>query len=293
MTDAQKIISFADMACEVARTSGGNQVHTHSTAVDKSFETDMELDGDLIIRETIDNERFYLVYQPIVNLKGDKSEQYEILLRITDAGGNVILPGQFISIAERTGLAGEVDRWVINRAFETLQQYREDNEATFYIKVTGASLADPGFVDWVGGKLKEHQLDGSAVVLEINERSALSNLIQATDFVGRIHQFGCRVALEHFGIAEQSIQVMGRVPADIYKIDGSLIGEMSSNKDVQAKVRTFTEAIREKGAISIAECVDDARVLALLWQYGFNSIQGFFIQEPVKELGFEFDSEIV
>ena len=108
-----------------------------------------------------------------------------------------------------------------------------------------------------------------------------------------MHQLGCRVALEHFGIAEQSIQVMGRVPADIYKIDGSLIGEMSSNKDVQAKVRTFTEAIREKGAISIAECVDDARVLALLWQYGFNSIQGFFIQEPVKELGFEFDSEIV
>lgn len=293
MTDVQKIISFADMACEVARTSGGNQVHTHSNAIDKSLETDMELDGDLIIRETIDNERFYLVYQPIVNLKGDKSEQYEILLRITDAGGNVILPGQFISIAERTGLAGEVDRWVINRAFETLQRYREDNEGTFYIKVTGASLADPGFVDWVGGKLKEYELDGSSVVFEISERSALSNLIQATDFVGRMHQFGCRVALEHFGIAEQSIQVMGRVPADIYKIDGSLIGEMSTNKDVQAKVRTFTEAIREKGAISIAERVDDARVLALLWQYGFNSIQGFFIQEPVKELGFEFDSEIV
>jgi diguanylate cyclase (GGDEF)-like protein len=292
-TDAQKIISFADMACEVARTSGGNQVHTHSTVVDESLETDMEQDSDLIIRETIDNERFYLVFQPIVNLKGDKSEQYEILLRITDAGGNVILPGQFISIAERTGLAGEVDRWVINKAFETLQEYQQENEATFYIKVTGTSLADPGFVDWIGEKLKEHELDGSSVVLEINERSALSNLIQATDFVGRVHQFGCRVALEHFGVAEQSIQIMGRVPADIFKIDGSLISEMSTNKDVQAKVRTYTEAIREKEVVSIAECVDDARVLALLWQYGFNSIQGFFVQEPVKELGFEFDSEIV
>ncbi|MBT8120887.1 MAG: EAL domain-containing protein [Gammaproteobacteria bacterium] len=291
--DAQKIISFADMACEVARTSGGNQVHTHSTAVDDSIETDMEQDSDLIIRETIDNERFYLVYQPIVNLKGDKSEQYEILLRITDAGGNVILPGQFISIAERTGLAGEVDRWVINRAFETLQEYQQENEATFFIKITGASLADTGFVDWVGEKLKEYNLDGSAIVFEINERSALSNLIQATDFVGRMHEHGCRVALEHFGISEQAIQVMGRVPADIFKVDGSLIGEMSTNKDVQAKVRTFTEAIREKEAISIAECVDDAGVLALLWQSGFNSIQGFFVQEPVKELGFEFDSEIV
>ena len=292
-TNAQKIISFADMACEVARTSGGNQIHTHSTVVDESIESDMEKDGDLIIRETIDNERFYLVFQPIVSLKGDRSEQYEVLLRITDAAGNVILPGQFVSIAERSGMGGEIDHWVINSALARLAEYDQDKNATFFIKVTGTSLANPDFADWVSSKLQEHGVDGESVVFEINERSVISNLNQAAGFVTKMRALNCRTAIEHFGISAQSMQVMSRVPADIIKIDGTLIGGITRDKETQEKVRSVAEAVREHEKICIAERLDDAGALALLWQYRVDYIQGFFVQEPARELGYEFESEIV
>jgi diguanylate cyclase (GGDEF)-like protein len=292
-SDVQKIISFADMACEVARTSGGNQCHTHSTVIDESLEADMEKNGELIIRETIDNERFYLVFQPIVSLKGDKTHHYEVLLRITDADGHVILPGQFLSIAERSDKAAEIDRWVIDKAFSTLAEYRNGNEATFYIKIAGTNLSDPEFPDWVGSRLKKYKLDGEAVVFEISERTATHNLNTTVNFISRMHSMNCRTAVEHFGVSDQAAQFMARVPADIFKIDGSLIGGMSDEQEIQARVKSLAVSAREQQALCIAERVDDARTLALLWQYGFDAIQGYFVQEPAKELGYEFESEIV
>ncbi|MDX1697483.1 MAG: diguanylate cyclase, partial [Thiohalobacterales bacterium] len=111
--NAQKAISYADMACEVARTSGGNQIHIHSNVVEESIGASMDENAEWIVQDTIDNDRFYLVFQPIISLKGDRTGQYEVLLRITDAQGHIILPGQLLSIAERTGHAPAIDRWVI------------------------------------------------------------------------------------------------------------------------------------------------------------------------------------
>ncbi|MGB5260207.1 MAG: EAL domain-containing protein, partial [Gammaproteobacteria bacterium] len=292
-TDAQKIISFADMACEVARTSGGNQCHTHSTVIDMSLETEMEQHGELVIRETIDNERFYLVFQPIVSLKGDKRHHYEVLLRITDAGGHVILPGQFLSIAEQSGTAAEIDRWVINKALSTLAECGNGSEAIFYIKITGSSLADPAFPDWVSKRLQKYKLDAEAIVFELSEDMALHNLNTTVDFIARMHSLKCRIAIEHFGVSDQAIQVMAHIPADIFKIDGSLIGGMSGEQEIQSRVKSLARSAREQEALCIAERVDDPGSLALLWQYGFDAIQGYFVQEPAKELGYEFESEIV
>ena len=293
ITDAQKIISFADMACEVARTSGGNQCHTHSTVIDESFEGDMAQDGDRIIRETIDHERFYLVYQPIVSLKGDKRHHYEVLLRITDANGHVILPGQFLSIAGRSHMATEIDRWVIDKAFAVLTELPEENDVIFFIKLDGAHLLDPLFPEWVGKRLNKYQIEGESIVFEIGERAAIHNLNKTVEFITRMRAMKCRTAIEHFGTSEQAIQVMSRLQADFFKIDGTLIGEMSDKQDTQARVKSLAATASEQNAQCIAECVDDARALALLWQYGFDAIQGYFVQEPSKELDYEFESEIV
>ena len=293
ITDAQKIISFADMACEVARTSGGNQCHTHSTVIDASFESDMAQDGDRIIRETIDHERFYLVYQPIVSLKGDKRHHYEVLLRITDADGHVILPGQFLSIAGRSHRATEIDRWVIDNAFAVLTELPEENDVIFFIKLDGKHLSDPLFPDWVGKRLKKHQLGGESIVFEIGERAAIHNLNKTVEFITRMRAMKCRTAIEHFGTSEQATQVMSRLQADFFKIDGTLIGGMPDKQDIQARVKSLAATASEQNAQCIAECVDDASTLALLWQYGFDAIQGYFVQEPSKELDYEFESEIV
>ncbi|MEN8205701.1 MAG: EAL domain-containing protein [Pseudomonadota bacterium] len=290
--DAQTLISYADMACEVARSSGGNQIHTHSAVVSEHMGQENEQEWDKVIRTTIDEERFYLAYQPISSLKGDTRQRYEVLLRVIDEAGHVILPGQFLSIAEKTGLCDKIDRWVISTAFRKLVETRKDHSETlFYIKLSGTSLSDAGLPAWINERLKENHLPSDSVVFEIPEHSAIDDLKSALAFVNSMHSLNCKVAFDHYGHSDQ-LQLLKHVPVDILKIDGALINGMASSKENQLKVSAIIELAKEHGKEAIAACVDDAGCLAQLWQYGVDFIQGNFVQEPCKELEYDFEGEI-
>lgn len=291
-SNVQKIITNADMASEVARSSGGNQIHIHSTIVDERTGLENEQEWDKIIRTTIDDERFYLAYQPIVSLQGDSSRRYEVLLRILDENGHVILPGQFLLIAEKTGVAGEIDRWIISTAISKLVEMREQHSNTvFYIKLSGATLTDAELPLWINEQLKQSRVVCDDVVFEISERTAIEDLTNARAFVMAMQAINCKVAFEHFGQTDQP-QLLNHLPVDILKIDGTLINGLSSNKGNQDKVKAILELAREHNKQTIAECVDDAGSLAQLWQYGVDYIQGNFVQEPCKDLDYDFEGEI-
>jgi diguanylate cyclase (GGDEF)-like protein/PAS domain S-box-containing protein len=290
-TDAQGILAYADMACEVARLAGGNQIHTHSYIVDEQAGSEQEEEWDKVIRKTIDEERFYLAYQPIISLKGDTQQRYEVLLRILDGAGQVILPGQFLSIAEKTGLSGEIDRWIIEATFRELAKLRNnDSDVSFYIKLSGGTLTDTALPGWIGEKLQEHKLSGDGIIFEISERNAVNDLKNSMLFVSEIQQLQCKVALEHYGKSDYP-QLFQHVPADILKIDGALVNGLGSNKEHQSKVKEIIEMAREDGRQCIAECVDDAGSLAHLWQTGVDFIQGSFVQEPRKNIDYNFEGE--
>jgi diguanylate cyclase (GGDEF)-like protein/PAS domain S-box-containing protein len=290
--DAQQIISYADMACEVARSSGGNQIHTHSIVVSEQIGQENEQDWDNVIRTTIDEERFYLAYHPIVSLKGDTRQRYEVLLRIIDEAGHVILPGQFLSIAEKTGLSDEIDRWIISTAFRKLAETRKENDDTsFYIKLSGTTLTDTGLPAWIEEQLRENHLVSDGIVFEIPERTAIDDLKNAMTFVKSMQNLNFRVAFEHYGHSDQP-QLLKHLPVDILKIDGALISGLAGNEENQSRVKAIIELAKEHGKVCIAECVDDAGSLARLWQYGVDFIQGNFVQEPSKYLNYDFEGEI-
>jgi len=290
-SDVLSILAYADMACEVARSAGGNQIHTHSYIVDEQAGIEQEEEWDRIIRDTIDEERFHLAYQPIVSLKGNTQQRYEVLLRIVDGSGQIILPGQFLSIAEKTGLVGEIDRWVIEAALRELARLRNnDINISFYIKLSGITLRDADLPAWIGEKLQEYQLSGEDVVFEISEHSAINDLKSARLFAGEIQKLQCKVALEHYGQCDQP-QLLEHVPVNILKIDGALISGLGSNKEHQSKVQEIIELARKDGRQCIAECVDDAGSLAHLWQTGVDFIQGNFVQEPSKNIDYDFEGE--
>jgi len=290
-SDAQALIAYADMACEVARCSGGNRIHTHSHIVDEQSGSEQEQEWDKVIRATIDEERFYLAYQPIVSLKGDTQQRYEVLLRIIDTAGQVILPGQFLSIAEKNGLSREIDRWIIDTAFSQLGKLRaEDKDISFYIKLSGDTLADTGLAAWINEKLTENGLSSNSIVFEIAEQTAVKDLTSSINFIREIQKLPCKVALEHFGQGEQP-QLLNHLPVDILKIHGALMGGLGNNKAHQEKVKEITEMARESGIQCIAECVDDAGSLAHLWQVGIDFIQGNFVQEPCKTIDYDFEGE--
>jgi len=291
-SNAQDVLSRADLACEVARSSGGNQIHTHSVAVDEHLSGEDSRHWHEVIRQTIDENRFYLVYQPIISLKGNSGERYEVLLRVIDEEGHVILPGQFFSIAEQTGLSGEIDRWIINRAFKQLAQMREQgSDVSFFIKLSGATLTDASLPDWINLRLKHYRLVSDGIIFEIPELTAASHLKESMVFVRSMEKIHCKVALEHYGRSNQP-QLLDHLPVDFLKIDGSLINSLATREENQAQVKSVVHLAHEHGKKCIAEHVEEAGDLALLWQYGVDFIQGNFVQEPSKHLSYDFEGEV-
>lgn len=288
---AQNILTRVDLACEVARSSGGNQIHTHSTVLDDKSDPDHENEWDDMIRSTIDEGRFYLAFQPIIRLGESTDQCYEVLLRIVDEEGNIILPGQFISIAEKIGLSGEIDRWVIESAFRKLAESSTAN-ITLFMKMSGATLADTAIPAWIGEQLEKYNLDKNNIVFEIPEMVAVQNLKHALYFTKAISAMQCRIALEHYNATSQP-QLLKHLPLNVLKIDGALISELSSDRNAQAKVQSIISLAREYKLLSVAERVDDASIMALLWSYGVDFAQGNFIQEAGKNLDYEFYDEIV
>ena len=290
--NAENVLSRADLACEVARSSGGNQIHVHSLAVDESMDGENEPEWDQVIRKTIDDERFYLAYQPIVGLSGNTGICYEVLLRIIDEEGQIILPGQFISIAEKTGMIDEVDRWVFTSAVKTLADITPDNEiATFFIKLSAATIADKEFPVWVFNTLKAGNLKTGAIVFEVPESAAVSDLKNTMMFIESMKKIGCRVCIEHFGRNNQP-QLINHLGVDLVKIDGSLVNNLPDNKEHQDRVRKIVSLAHGAEMQCVAEHVHGPRDLALLWQYDIDFIQGNFVQEPSRELGYNFEEEI-
>ncbi|UCC55883.1 MAG: EAL domain-containing protein [Gammaproteobacteria bacterium] len=290
---AQDVLSRADLACEVARSSGGNQIHIHSMAVDEKMGAQNEEEWDAVISTTISEERFYLAYQAIASLNGNAGGYYEVLLRILDENGDVMLPGQFLSIAEKIGKSGEIDRWVIDTAFRVLMEKRSSGfDLGFFIKLSEKTLSDRELPVWINRKLKEYRLKSDSICFEIPEAVALKDLKNTTRFVKAMQKIHCMVAIEHFGCTSQP-QLIQHLPVDLVKIDGSLITGLATSKEQQEKLKSVIDLARKSDIPCVAECVDSASDLAKLWEFGVNFIQGNFVQEPGRNLAHDFEGEFV
>ncbi len=290
---AQEILSRADLACEVARSSGGNQIHMHNPVVDEQLGKERNQQVHTLIQEALDHGLFQLMFQPIVSLQGDTRENYEVLLRMIGNDDELILPAQFLAVAEETGQINAIDRWVINKAINMLAERRsQDSDTRFFIKLSSQTLCDEELPAFVLSSLQAAKVPGEAVVFEIPERGASHHLKQAKFFVKTVQSAQCGTLLDHFGNSPNSFQILKHLPVDILKIDGSFIHNLATNKDNQAVVKSILETARSMNKMCVAEFVQDAHSLAVLWQSGINYIQGNFLQEPSATLDYDFTSEV-
>ncbi len=290
---AHEVISRADLACEVARSSGGNKTHLHDPVVDEKIGKDRDQKMHALIKTALEESQFQLLYQPIVSLQGDSGENYEVLLRMLNEEGEHILPSQFLPLAEQTGQIAEIDQWVIRNAVKRLVEHRSQGvETRFFIKITATSLLNEELPSFIQNYMKAARLPGDALVFEIAEQHAGQQLKHAKIFVKTLQKLHCRTALEHFGASPNSFQLLKHLPVDFLKIDGSFIHNLASDTDNQAKVKSILETAKSMNTQCIAEYVEDAHSLAVLWQSGIHFIQGNFLQEPSEALDYDFSSEI-
>ena len=291
-TSTHDIISRADLACSIVKDNGGNSVHVHNPIADEQAGKERNANWVSAINHALTEDKFYLVFQPIVSLHGDTCENYEVLLRLRDENNHEILPEQFMPAADHAELLPEIDRWVIQNAMQQLSdEQAKNNQTKFYIKITGASLCDNTLLPWISEQIKEQRLSGDSIIFEIDEASAVMHLTQAKAFINGVKQLNCQIVLDHFGSGLNSIKNLKHLDASYLKIDGSLISNLAQDEQHQETVQSIIQTAHSMGKLTIAEFVQDANSLALLWQFGVNYIQGHFLQEPSTALDYDFTDE--
>ena len=189
-------------------------------------------------------------------------------------------------------MMGEIDKWVIRKAFDALATHRVKYPKTrFFIKLSEQTLCTSEYVDWLCVTLNAHNLDGSAMVFEISETSALENLEQTKVVISQLKNIGCEFGLEHFGSGIDFSQSLSVLDVDYLKINGHFVQNMAKDKENQAAVKAIIEMTKQAGKRCIAEFVSDANSLALLWRLGVDYAQGYYIHEPSDKLDYNFEDD--
>ena len=287
----QEVLARASKACAESRDAGGNRVTQFIPVVEELAEHEMQGTWIKRIRRALEHDGLRLLYQPIVSLHGEAGEKYEVLLRMREEGQE-ISPAEFIPVAQQAGLIPEVERWVINNSIQALAKRQKNGlQTSLFVKLSEDSIMDETLLLWIGRQLREAGINEGGLVFEISEECALNHLKEVGRLAEGLRKLGCGIALDHFGIAPNAIMLQKRLQVSYLKIDGSLISRMDQDPDALEKVRRINQIARDTGGSTIAQFVESANSLSLLWQAGVNYIQGYFVQEPSTSMQYDFSGE--
>jgi EAL domain-containing protein (putative c-di-GMP-specific phosphodiesterase class I) len=261
----------AAKACRLAREAGGNRVHID----EKRTQSLDDARAVANIRNALMRDGFRLVFQPIANLLEQTTQMSDVLVRMVDPTGREILPNQFLPAAERNGLMKNIDRWVLGSAIKAC---KEQPGMQLFVRLSSESIPDLPLVDWLRQQLQKAQVEPKQLVIQVTEENAENMLLDTAALVGGLRSLGCGFALEHFGIGKAPLALFEQLSMNYLKIDGSLMQGLPGNPDLQQRVAGFIKAAQAKAITTIAERVEDANTMAVLWQLGVEFIQGYYVQ---------------
>jgi diguanylate cyclase (GGDEF)-like protein/PAS domain S-box-containing protein len=282
----EETLKAADMACYMAKEKGRDRIQVYRPSDSELMARVGEMGWVQRIRNGLDERRFCLFCQEIRALHDARSDgaHVELLLRLHDEDGNLVGPGGFLPAAERYGLMPLIDRWVVRNAFALLADRAKSpglsRLSSCAINVSGASLGDDGFVDYVCQQFEMHGVPPHLICFEITETSAVANIASARCFIQTLQRLGCRFALDDFGTGMSSFAYLKHLPVDYIKIDGSFVKEIPSSNVDLAMVETIARMAKVMGKGVIAECVESGNVLEILREIGVDYAQGFAIGQP-------------
>ncbi|MDH5786194.1 MAG: EAL domain-containing protein, partial [Chromatiales bacterium] len=289
--EPQEVLNRSEKALSEAQDSGGNRARLYVVGEAEMAEQERNATMARTIKLALKNNKLSLLFQPIVSIKGDDSQNYEVFVRMSDESGNELSPGVFLPAAEASGLMGAIDRWVLAHAIKAVSEKRRAGvPAVIFAKLSGTSLKDEKFLPWLRDILKAAQAAPNTLVVSVSESVATNNLKAIKMLLAGLQQLHVRLALDHFGNAQNFTNILKHCDADFLKLDGSIIGKLSSDKEAQAKVAEITSLASESNKLVIANAVEDPHTLATIYSTGIDYIQGYFLQEPTTEMNYDFDS---
>lgn len=289
--DHQEVINRSEKALNEAVEAGGNRALLYVVGEAEMADRERKALLSKQIRLALKNNKLNLLFQPIVSLKGDEDQNYEIFVRMSDENGKELSPGEFLPAAEEAGLMGAVDRWILAHAIKAASEKRRAGmPAVVFVKLSGTSLKDEKLLPWLRDILKAAHAAPNSLVISVSESVATNNLKALKMLLAGLQQLHVRLALDHFGMAQNFTNLLKHCDADFLKLDGSIVGKLSSDKETLEKVNEITTLAAESDKKVIANSVEDPHTLATIYSTGIDYIQGYFLQEPTVEMDYDFDS---
>jgi EAL domain-containing protein (putative c-di-GMP-specific phosphodiesterase class I) len=278
-------MQFADEACYTAKDAGRNRIQEYELGDAAMMRRHGVMEWVTQLDKALDDDRLILNCQriaPINAMDNSLDTHYEILLTMLDELGDIMPPGDFIMAAETYNRMTTVDRWVIERVLQWMSEHKSDldNFAGFAINVSGHSVNDETFPDFVLEQFSRTQAPTSKVCFEITETAAIANLDNAVDFMNRMKIIGCQFSLDDFGTGLSSYSYLRNLPVDFVKIDGVFVKDVATNPSDYAVVRSINEIGHYMGKKTIAEFVEDDAALEQLKEIGVDYAQGYRIEKP-------------
>lgn len=278
---ANAIVAEMTSTARQLSAKGGKQFANLGATAENSLQEREDQRRAEMVRKAIADNRLKLAYQSIASLEGDSRQHFDVLLRMIDEGGNEQHASEFIRAAEKGGLMCDIDRWVTVRALK-MQAKRDGAQqaSSLFVKLSEDTLKDSeNFVLWLQERLKTRPLRPGEIVFEAQERVLQNHIRKAKLLTKSLNDLGAQVAIEHFGIGSNSAQMLEHIPAQFVKFHQSFARDFGI-KETQKHMASLMEVAKQRHIKVIVSHIEDANVMARLWQMGVNFIQGYHVQEP-------------
>lgn len=290
-SNPQDVISRAEKALAEAEQMGGNRYRIYIPGEAEMAEQERMILLAKQIKEAVRGNKLQLMFQPIVSLKGDENECYEVFVRMQDESRNTLLPREFLPAAEKAGLMTAVDRWVIAHSIKAVtQQRRQGKPAVLFINLSSASLKDEKLLPWMRDILKAAKAEPNSLVIEVSENVASSNLKSLKMLIEGLAQLHVKLAIDHFGVAPNYSNLLKHSNAHYLKLDASIVTALSSSQEALEKVNEISALASADQKKLVANAVEDPHTLATIYSTGIDYIQGYFLQEPTPVMDYDFSS---
>lgn len=291
--DSPELIERARSTAHQLRHDGnkGNGVLLYTA--EQHHDDNESLEAIQALRHAVENQQFKLLFQPVVPLSYTSNmTHYEVLLRLLDEDNSEITPALFMNMIEAADLCIQMDRWVIEQAVQQLRiELEKGNKHRLFISVTSRTWRDPELLVWLAALLREQRMPAAHLVFQISENECSSNLSAARSFAQGLKKLNCLICIKHHGCSSNSRQIMGKIPADYIKLDGSFIHELAEADPLDESFNELIENLKAQGKITIAPQVETPQVMSRLWKSGVGLIQGYYLQPPVPQMNYAFFDE--
>lgn len=281
--DANAVVNAAERACAQARGERDRKVRVYEPQLG-IYANDPREALLQEIRQALQHDRFHLVFQPVVSLKGEAEEKFQVLLRLKTPDGREHTASELLPLVASAHLTDELDRWVLSRCVATLaERDRVDRPLKLFVNQSIDAVLDRERAAWLEGELRSLHVDGGSLVLELRFADVRANLKASAAFFEAVRALGVRIGLAGFEGDEVSLQALSHVKVDFVKPAPRYLAP-----EAQAELKQLIRVAKENGLLVLAPQIEDARTAAALWNIGIDYVQGNFVQQASTALDYDF-----